>query len=95
MDKASNHIYIVDDDRAYGKSLVWLLKSVGYSVESFSSAQSFLDAVRLAHKTGVRSVLTVCRTIVTILSRQMNSGSFPSVCWEVFCVERANGRYGP
>jgi len=33
---------------------------------------------------GILSVLTVCRAIVTILSRQMNSGSFPSVCWEVF-----------
>ena len=53
MDKTLNHIYIVDDDRAYGKSLVRLLKSVGYSVESFLSAQSFLDAVPVADNTGV------------------------------------------
>ena len=53
MDKISNHIYVVDDDKAYGKSLVRLLKSVGYSVESFLSAQGFLDVVPVADKTGV------------------------------------------
>ena len=46
-------IYIVDDDKAYGKSLVRLLKSVGYSVESFLSAQGFLDVVPVADKAGV------------------------------------------
>ena len=53
MDNTLNHIYIVDDDKAYGKSLVRLLKSVGYSVESFLSAQGFLDVVPVADKAGV------------------------------------------
>ena len=53
MNKTQHDIYIVDDDKAYGKSLVRLLKSVGYSVESFLSAQSFLDAVPVADNTGV------------------------------------------
>ena len=53
MNKTQHDIYIVDDDKAYGKSLVRLLKSVGYSAESFLSAQSFLDSVPVAYKTGV------------------------------------------
>ena len=53
MNRTQHDIYIVDDDKAYGKSLVRLLKSVGYSAESFLSAQSFLDSVPVAYKTGV------------------------------------------
>jgi FixJ family two-component response regulator len=53
MNKTPQIVYIVDDDKACGKSLVRLLKSVGYAVESFLSAQSFLDAVPVADKTGV------------------------------------------
>ncbi|MHC4557647.1 MAG: response regulator transcription factor [Planctomycetota bacterium] len=53
LNKTPHDIYIVDDDKAYGKSLVRLLKSVGYSAESFLSAQSFLDSVPVAYKTGV------------------------------------------
>ncbi|MHC4266564.1 MAG: response regulator transcription factor [Planctomycetota bacterium] len=53
MDKTSNHIYLIDDDALYRKSLVRLLASVGYYVESFSSAQSFLDSIHVACKTGV------------------------------------------
>ena len=53
MNKTQHDIYIVDDDKAYGKSLVRLLKSVGYSAKSFLSAQSFLDSVPVAYKTGV------------------------------------------
>jgi len=53
MDKTFNHIYFVDDDDAYRRSLVRLLKSAGYSADSFSSAQSFLDSVPTAHETGV------------------------------------------
>jgi two-component system response regulator FixJ len=48
-----NHIYCVDDDDAYRKSLVRLLTSAGYFVESFSSAQAFLDSVPVAHWMGV------------------------------------------
>ena len=47
------HLYLIDDDEKYLKSLVRLLTSAGYSVESFSSAQSFLDTVPVAHETGV------------------------------------------
>jgi FixJ family two-component response regulator len=46
-------LYVVDDDDGYRNSLVQLLESVGYSVESFLSGQSFLDAVPVADKTGV------------------------------------------
>ena len=53
MDKRAKHIYFVDDDDLYRRSLVRLLKSAGYSVESFSSAQSFLHSVHVAHRTGV------------------------------------------
>ena len=53
MDKTSKHIYFVDDDDLYRKSLVRLLTSAGYSVKSFSSAQSFLDSVPVAHERGV------------------------------------------
>ena len=53
MDRTSKHIYFVDDDDAYRRSLVRLLKSAGYSVESFPSAQSFLDSVPAAYATGV------------------------------------------
>ncbi len=53
MNRTQHDIYIVDDDKAYGKSLVRLLESVGYSAELFLSAQSFLDSVPVAYKTGV------------------------------------------
>ena len=53
MNKTSQPIYIVDDDNAYRKSCVRLLMSVGYSVQSFTSAQGFLDSVSAVHETGV------------------------------------------
>ena len=53
MNKTSQPIYIVDDDDAYRKSCVRLLKSAGYPVKSFLSAQSFLDSVPVAHEAGV------------------------------------------
>ena len=53
MDKTAKHIYIVDDDDLYRRSLVRLLESTGYSVESFSSAHSFLDSVPVAQQTGI------------------------------------------
>ena len=53
MDMTTRHVYFIDDDDAYRRSLVRLLKSVGYSVESFPSAQSFLDSVPAAYATGV------------------------------------------
>ena len=53
MDRTSKHIYCVDDDDVYRKSLVRLLKSVGYSVVSYSSAQGFLDAVPVDQEAGV------------------------------------------
>ncbi len=36
-------VFVVDDDDAVRDSLRWLMRSVGLSVETFSSAQSFLD----------------------------------------------------
>jgi FixJ family two-component response regulator len=53
MCKAHDHLYIVDDDSKYLKSLKRLLKSAGYSVETFSSAQSFLDSVPVNYTTGI------------------------------------------
>ncbi len=41
----SSHIYIVDDDQSFGKSLKRLLCSEGFSAHYFRSAQSFLDSV--------------------------------------------------
>ncbi len=53
MDKTTKHIYFVDDDDAYRRSLVRLLASAGYSVESFSSGQGFLDSISVADETGI------------------------------------------
>ena len=53
MDKTPDHIYFVDDDAGYRRSLTRLLTSAGYPAESFSSAQSFLDSVPVDYKTGV------------------------------------------
>ena len=50
---AQSHIYIVDDDEAFRKSLKRLLRSAGYFAEDFSSAQSFLDCVPVFYKKGV------------------------------------------
>ncbi|MBF0609556.1 MAG: response regulator transcription factor [Magnetococcales bacterium] len=36
-------VYVVDDDQAVRESLVWLIESVGLKVESFPSAQVFLN----------------------------------------------------
>lgn len=36
-------VFVVDDDSSLRKSLEWLIKSVGLSVETHASAQSFLD----------------------------------------------------
>jgi len=43
MSKASTRIFIVDDDAKFRKSLARLVKSIGYDVESFSSAPKFLE----------------------------------------------------
>lgn len=50
---AQLHIYIVDDDEAFAKSLKRLLQSTGYFTEVFSSAQSFLDSVPAYYKKGI------------------------------------------
>jgi len=58
-------VFVVDDDRGVRKSIRELLVSVGLAVETFESAQSFLDAfdaarpgclvldVRMAHMSGL------------------------------------------
>lgn len=45
MKKPHIHIYIVDDDESFRKALCRLLKSIGFNVEAFGSAQCFLDSV--------------------------------------------------
>ncbi|MCF7992325.1 MAG: response regulator transcription factor [Thiohalocapsa sp.] len=37
-------VFIVDDDQAMRNSLQWLIESVGMRVETYDSAQAFLDA---------------------------------------------------
>lgn len=37
-------VFVVDDDAALRKSLRWLIESVGLRVETFPSAQAFLDS---------------------------------------------------
>jgi RNA polymerase sigma factor (sigma-70 family) len=37
-------VFIVDDDQAMRASLKWLIESVGMQVETYESAQAFLDA---------------------------------------------------
>lgn len=43
MSKAHTRIFIVDDDAKFRKSLARLVKSIGYDVELFDSAQAFLE----------------------------------------------------
>ncbi len=42
LDDVPYTIYVVDDDDDFRESLVWLLKSRGYLVQAFASAESFL-----------------------------------------------------
>ncbi len=42
-------VYVVDDDRSVLKSLARLIKSVGWAVQTFGSAQEFLDSEFLDH----------------------------------------------
>jgi FixJ family two-component response regulator len=45
-------VFVVDDDPSVRKGLTRLLNSAGYAVESFSSAQEFLDRVRHGESAG-------------------------------------------
>ena len=38
-------VYVVDDDLAFRESLQWLLESIGVKVQSFESAEAFLQSV--------------------------------------------------
>ena len=42
--QTSGTVYVVDDDEAVRESLSWLISSVGLKVETYASAQEFLDA---------------------------------------------------
>jgi FixJ family two-component response regulator len=53
MNQQPSHIYIVDDDSEYRKSLRRLLFSKGFFAEDFSSAQTFLDSVPVNCKKGI------------------------------------------
>ena len=39
-------VYVVDDDKAVRDSLRWLIESIKLNVETFSSAQEFLENYR-------------------------------------------------
>ena len=43
MSETSSRIFIVDDDIAFNKSLSRLVKSIGFEVESYTSAEKFLE----------------------------------------------------
>jgi FixJ family two-component response regulator len=43
-------VFVVDDDQAVRDSLALLMQSVGLDVETFPSAQDFLDAYQPAHR---------------------------------------------
>jgi FixJ family two-component response regulator len=46
MTPSSATVFVVDDDSSIRKSLARLLKSAGYSAETFASAREFLDSGR-------------------------------------------------
>jgi FixJ family two-component response regulator len=43
MSKTTPRVFIVDDDIPFGKSLAMLVESVGYEVETYASAEEFLE----------------------------------------------------
>jgi RNA polymerase sigma factor (sigma-70 family) len=43
MTNSQATVFIIDDDAAFRESMQWLLESTPYNVESFASAQLFLD----------------------------------------------------
>ena len=47
--QADRFVYIVDDDEAVRDSLRWLLEGAGFSVRTFHSAESFLNAYVPGH----------------------------------------------
>jgi FixJ family two-component response regulator len=50
---APAHIYIVDDDPSFGRSLRRLLNARGVSADHFESAKAFLDSVPPDRKEGI------------------------------------------
>jgi FixJ family two-component response regulator len=48
-EQAEATVFVVDDDPAVRDSVIWLLESVGLRVESFASAQAFLDCYEPSH----------------------------------------------
>lgn len=48
-----SRIYLVDDDNSLRTAIRRLLRSAGYSIETFHSARSFLDSVPLHDAQGV------------------------------------------
>lgn len=44
MTSNSKTVFIVDDDADFRESVQWLLESTQYAIESYASAQEFLDA---------------------------------------------------
>lgn len=42
MDELTHNVYVVDDDPDMRESIVWILNSIGYSVQAFSTADEYL-----------------------------------------------------
>jgi two-component system, LuxR family, response regulator FixJ len=50
MFASPTHIFIVDDDKSFGRSLKRLLNAMGFAAECFGSARAFLDSVPFDQK---------------------------------------------
>ena len=50
MNKPPTRLFIVDDDRSFGRSLKRLLNAKGFAAEYFGSANAFLDSVPFDQK---------------------------------------------
>ena len=53
MRTSPTHIFIVDDDQSFGRSLRRLLNARGISADHFESAVAFLDSVSHDRKKGI------------------------------------------
>ncbi len=77
MDGVSSHVCVVDDDPAMRESIAWILKSVGYSVQSFASADEYLAAPNSTDPSCVITDLLLPGTTGMNLCREIASGESP------------------
>jgi FixJ family two-component response regulator len=61
------NLFIVDDDRSFGRSLKRLLNARGIAADYFESAQSFLDSVPSG-----RFINTICHLEINKGYRNLN-----------------------